>query len=212
MQSKLITLAVAMLFCLSAGQETIQGMRKVQGGLVTWKNSVTGSYHTRIRILSGQVSLDTSTTGQAGQWKRIDNTVDSCSREIFLASDSLGMTAPVWLFRLSGIVKAHDVDSSTHVYRIPTRILHNYGVGSSLKRAWRPWSRPAKNNGISEVTVQDTCLMKSLSGVTANSTVEQYCMATLFGTQAKLCPDNITGTATVSTDSIIIDSLIYEGR
>lgn len=216
---KLIIGMVALATLLSA-QETIQGQRKVQGGLIQWQNTVTGLSHTRLRFLPGTGwFMDTSAAtvagalpGQSGQWKRIDNGADSCSIPNWLSSDSNGMTAPIWKFELSQIVKAADPDSSRHIYRIQTRVSHVLGNGSSLKRAWRPWTRAGRNSGSALSPIQDSILMGNIGG-TALTKHSQRGLADLHGgVQFRLCPDDVTGTAGVVADTLILDSLIYEGR
>lgn len=212
-----------MLFVVAilSAQETIQGQRKVQGGLVAWKNTVTGLTHTRLRFLPGTGwYMDTSIAtvagalpGQSGQWKRIDNGADSCSLPLFLSSDSNGLTAPIWKFELEGIVKTPNPAASTHIYRIQTRNAHVIGNVSSLKRLWRPWTRVGRNAGSTLSPIQDSIVFPHLTGGTANVKYAQRGIADLHGgTQFRLCPDDLTGTSATATDTLMIDSLIYEGR
>lgn len=199
------TLLAALALPLLAN-ETIEGQKRLQASLVTWTSGVS-SGKTRILYRTNNVYLDTSTTGQTGQWKRIDNTADSCSQPFLLTSDTAGTTAPVWMSPLVWeTVYAVSVDSSTHAHRIQTRERQYLGpiVGKRIA-GWTPWTRKGTVTGYANVTVQDSVLFPSLrTGWGARTKASQYAMANVFGVQGRLCPDDVPET---SNDSVIVDSI-----
>jgi hypothetical protein len=208
MKKVLFTLLAALALPLLA--ETIEGQKALQASLVTW-TSATNTGKTRIKIVSPdsvnhRVHLDTSATGQAGEWKRIDNTADSCSQPVLLTSDTTGTTRPVWEYRLWLLTKAADADSSTHVYRVQTREREFLGpiAGKRLVK-WTPWSVKGANNGYADVTVQDSILVGNIRQ--SGTKYSQYSFFHVAGVQARLCPDNVAGTGKAIGDSVILDSL-----
>ena len=184
-------IVVVFVFLASIVDAQVQGQKKVQGGNLFWKNSVTGINYTRVRYLPGTgFYLDTSAgtttrlAGQGGAWKRIDNGADSCTVPAWLSSDSTNATAPVWKFELKMIIKATDVDSSKLIWRIQTRDNHII----SGKRYWRPWTVAGKQAGSALSPIQDTILFPNLTGLTAQTKYEQRGLADLHGgTQFRLC-------------------------
>lgn len=203
---KKVILFLFALLAVSAFSQTIVGQRVLSQKLITWSAS-TYSNKTRLLFRGDNVYLDTSSTGQAGQWKRIDNGADSCSNAAPLVPDTNGIARPIWEYRLWETVRAVDKDSSTHVYRVNTR---ERVYDNSLKTPrWTPWTRTGSNTGYTDVTVQDSILVPN-AGTTAK--VAQYALAMFAGSWARLCPDDVTGTANAATDSVFADSLFLFTR
>jgi hypothetical protein len=201
-------LILATLFTLTHAQQAfqLQGQKGLPPRLVTFStDSVSGK--TRILLVGNSVFLDTSATGQTGAWRRIDNTKDSCSLGFNLGSDSLGSARPTWLNKMLGSFRSVDQDSGTHEYRVQTR--ERLWNNVTYQWYWKDWSRFGANGGYADVTIQDSILIKN-SGTTAK--VQQYSYFSVDGTQARLCPDDITQTANGAADSIFADSLIYFPR
>src|SRR4051812_4856910 len=180
--------------------ETVVGQRVVRQSLVTW-NAGTNLLKTRLLRLNSSLYSDTSTTGQAGQWKRIDNTSDSCSNPFPLVSDTNGSIRPIWEFRIWETVRSVDKDSSTHQYRIATR--ERVYDGSTRISRWTPWTIPKKNSGYASVTILDTVVVPNVS---TTAKAAQYVFGFVAGSWARLCPDKVVGTATAAGDSIFSDS------
>lgn len=184
--------------------ETIDGQRTLQSALVTWATA-TDTGKTRLLFLGNNVYLDTSETGQAGEFKRIDNTADSCSQPFLITSDSTGITRPVWEYTLWLLTRSVDADSSTHVYRVQTRERQYLGpIAGKRIAGWTPWTTKGANSGYADVTIQDSILVANARTTAKRS---QYSLFSVVGTQARLCPDDVAETAGTATDSIFADSL-----
>jgi hypothetical protein len=203
---KVFALIGLLAISLFAEAEPIVGQKSVQVSPVTWSaSSGNWSNKTRILFLGNNVYVDTSSTGQADQFKRIDNTADSCSNPFLLTSDSLGGTRPIWQSPLLWeLVRSKDKDSSTHVYRIQTREKQFNGATRTV--LWTPWTYPGNSSGYADYTVSDSILIPNVRGDATNKW-SQYGMGAVFGIQARLCPDDVAATANTSTDSIFADSL-----
>lgn len=202
---------LALLAVLAQAQNVvISGQHTLRVEPVTW-TSATNTGKTRIKIVSPdsvnhRVWLDTSATGQTGAWKRIDNTADSCSQPFLITSDSTGVTRPVWEYRVWMLTKAVDADSSAHVYRVQTRERQFLGpIAGKRIAVWTPWTVKGANSGYTDVTVQDSVLVANIRHSAAK--FSQYSFFHAAGTQARLCPDNVAGTAKAIGDSVIVDSL-----
>jgi hypothetical protein len=205
---KLLIIALALLAVASFGAETvkIQGQGPAQISLVKW-NTGANTGKTRIRFYTGNTYLDTSTTGQAGAWKRIDNTADSCSQPFLVATDSNGSGRPIWEYRLWQTVKSVHATLGLHVYRIQTR--EKVYDGSIKATRWTPWTYFGQNTGYVDVTVQDSILMAAPRSASKSS---QYSLGFIVGTQARLCPSEAPTTSTATGDSVIADSLFFTAR
>lgn len=205
-------LIIALFASAEAYQEVkTRGQGTIKDVLLTWTTGAnTGK--TRLRFLGNAVYLDTSATGQAGAWKRIDNTADSCSQPAFLASDTAALGLPVWQSPLVWVDKAKsaDPDSSTFVLRIQTRQARFHPA--SKRWYWTAWTRKGANSAHVGQVVQDSVLFSSLVGGAANTNYSLYHLASVFGTQARYCPDDVEGTANGTNDSIIVDSVWSQTR
>ena len=99
------------LFAVSlfAEAEPTAGEKTVQKSLVTW-SAASGNWllKTRILFLGDAVYVDTSATGQTNQFKRVDNTADSCSNPFNLGPDSNSTVRPAWLYQLWETVRGVD--------------------------------------------------------------------------------------------------------
>lgn len=204
---KKLILFLALLVPLAFGQAIkIQSQGAVQTGVVTWSTGAnTGK--TRIRFYTGNVYLDTSTTGQTGAWKRIDNTADSCSQPFLIASDSTGTGRPIWEYRLWQNVKSVHATLGLHVYRIQTK--ERVYNPTYKKVIWTPWTMTQQNGGYADVTVQDSLLMNAPRSTSKTS---QYSFAFVAGTLARLCPSEAPTTSIAAGDSVIADSLTFTTR
>jgi hypothetical protein len=194
--------------CLRAESYTAAGQKQIRRALVTW-GSASGTYtgKTRIMYLGNSVYVDTSTTGQTGAWLRVDNAADSCSSSFFTGSDSNGADRPIWEYRLWETVRSVDKDSSTHVYRVQTkeRVYDN----AIKNMRFTPWTLQRANQGYTGVTVQDSIVVLN-AGTT--SKLSQYSLGMFLGSWARLCPDDIAGTANAATDSVFADSIFVFTR
>lgn len=168
-----------------------------QGGnsaKVFWGTSADSSL--RILHRGGFVYYDSA--GGGTNYKRIDNTADSCSRPFLLAS-RMG-TYPVWKYELEARVRAVNATSNAAVYRVETRY-----VKDETKGTYWGWRRRGKLAGYADVTVQDSVVMAH-TDLTTKTTVSGLFFVT--GDQARLCTDNATGTSTAAGDSAKSDTLI----
>lgn len=205
---KKIIIAIMALCAIAFGTETIQGQKAVNATFVKWTTGA--NIKTRLQFHIGNVYLDTSTTGQTGAWKRIDNTADSCSRPFLITSDSSGGLRPIWEYRLWQISKSVNLTLGLHVYRIQTRERVNDSArGPQGFLRWTPWTVKGTNSGYTDVTVQDSILMPSPR---LTSKASQYSYGFVAGTQARLCPDNAPTTSASAGDSVIVDSLMFIAR
>lgn len=205
---KVAFFALALIGFVFAG-ETIVGQSRVANSLVTW-NIGANTGKTRIRFYTGNVYLDTSTNGQSGSWRRIDNTADSCSQPFLLTGDSTGATRPIWEFRLWQKVKSVHATLGLHVYRIQTRERYFAQTAADKYQArWTAWTMTQQNAGYADVTVQDSLLMNAPRSA---SNTSQYSFAFIAGTQARLCPSEAPTTSIAAGDSVIADSLMFTTR
>ena len=190
------------------GTETILGQKNIRTTLVTW-SAASGNWSskTRLLFLGNSVYVDTSTTGQANSWKRIDNTADSCSNPIPLALDSNGATRPIWLYEVFETVRGVDGDSTSHTYRVQTRERVYDNAIKSLR--WTPWTRRGANNGYVDVTVQDSLLFGNAASTSKTS---MYALGFYLGSWGRLCPDDNVATANAAGDSVFADSLQHFAR
>lgn len=203
---KKLFVALFALFALFAHGENVTGQGSVNSSLVKWTTGA--NTKTRLRFYLGNVYLDTSTTGQTGAWKRIDNIADSCSNPFLIASDSNGIIRPVWEYRLWQSVKSVHATLGLHVYRIQTR---ERVYDNDLKAVrWTPWTRKGQNAGYTDVVVQDSILMPS--PIASSTKSSQYSMGFVAGSVARLCPDVAPTTSTSAGDSTIVDSLWFFTR
>lgn len=202
---KIIIVLFALAF-LAFGDGKVTGQGSVNMALVKWTTGA--NTKTRLRFYTGNVYLDTSTTGQAGAWKRIDNISDSCSNPFLIASDSNGLARPIWEYRLWQSVKSVHATLGLHVYRIQTRErVYDDGV---KRTRYTPWTRTQQNSGYGDITVQDSILMPS--PIASSTKSSQYSMGFITGTMARLCPDVAPTTSTSAGDSTIVDSLFFFAR
>ncbi len=200
----LILFFLGLLAFTWAGEpSTIIGQRNVRATLVTFKAGAnTGKTHGI--LLGNNVYIDTSTTGEANQFKRVDNTADSCSPPFFLGSDSLGGSRGIWENRAWGIFRSVDKDSGAMVFRVQTSELYNYGAVTAKTIVYTDWTRTGANSGYADVAVQDS-VMIPVSGTTAR--LPQYAFFNVAGIRARLCPDDIAATANGATDTVHFDSI-----
>lgn len=182
----------------------VVGQKVVQKSLVTW-SAASGNWSNKTRLLfhANNVYVDTSSTGQAGQWKRVDNTADSCSNPFLLAADTNGATRGVWENRLWLTVRSVDKDSSTTVYHVQTRERVYDGTTKTVR--WTPWTVPGKNAGYVDVSIVDSVTTTNASVV---SKIAQYGLYHVAGSWARLCPDDNVNTANATGDSVFNDSLL----
>lgn len=199
---KSLMLTVIAVF-LSFGQGYRPGSSSSWPSLITYGSS----NKTRLMRHIGNVYLDTSTTGQAGSWKRIDNTSDSCSNPFLVGSDSMGTYRPVHEESLFEKVKQVHATLGLHVYRIQTKELV-YDLGAAGLR-WTGWTMKGVNSGYGGQDYQDSVLQVA-TGNTSN--VQQRARFWVDGIYARLCPDIAPTTSTSSGDSTITDSTHYVWR
>ncbi len=204
----LITLCLIFAASLFAEANTIAGQKTVNQSMVTW-SAASGNWSnkTRLLFLGNNVYVDTSATRQAGEFKRIDNTADSCSNPFRLGTDTNGTSRPIWEYRLFGTFRSVDKDSGTHYYRVQTRERVYDGDTKSVR--WTPWTQSLRNFGYADVSIVDTLAIPN-PGTTAK--VLQYTLGSYLGSWARLCPDDNAGTANQATDSVFADSLNHVTR
>lgn len=133
----------------------------------------------------------------AGTWVRDDNRADSCSRPFRIATS--GGAHPIWKYELETRRRSKDAtDSGTIVYRVETRNIRNFTNGTN----WG-WRRKGMVSGYVDVAIQDSVVLPAPM-VTTKSTIAGLFFVT--GDEARLCPDELPGTANVATDSIFDDT------
>jgi hypothetical protein len=188
--------------------EPTAGQKTVQKNLVTW-SATSGNWmlKTRLLFLGDAVYVDTSATGQANQFKRVDNASDSCSNPFNLGADSNSTVRPVWLYQLWETVRGVDKDSTTHTFRVQTR--ERVWDGSTRTIRWTPWTRKGANTGFTDVTILDSLLMGNVQSTAKTSA---YALGNYLGAQARLCPDDNIATANAAGDSVFADSLFHFTR
>lgn len=204
--NKLWILIGLLAVSLFAEAEPVAGQKTVQQAMVTW-SSTNWLLKTRLLFLANNVYVDTSSTGQANEYKRIDNTADSCSNPFRLASDTNGTTRAIWLYMLWETVRGVDKDSTGHTYRIQTRERVYDGTTKTVR--WTPWTRIGANSGYVDVTIQDSLLFLT---TTSTSKTAQYALGQYMGSWARLCPDDNVTTANGTGDSVFADSLLHFTR
>lgn len=202
----LISLAGVLTFAQTGAPGT-SGTSVGVSGIVSRNNPLItfGPYNgVNLLFLSGGVYVDSTPATTALTLKRIDNNADSCSNPFFIASDSLEKNGGVWQFRLEALVTTTDGDSSTTAYKIQTRTFDWMPPPYQKYRA-RPWTQVGKNSGDANTTISDSIIFVNLkkSGVKWS----QYGMASVWGTQARVCPERLAGTHGVATDTTKHDSL-----
>lgn len=136
--------------------------------------------------------------GLGTNYKRIDNTADSCSRPFWIATRT--GTYPTKQLELEGRVRAVNAASNAAVYRLETRYVQNLSQG--LYYGWRRRGKVASYTG---AAILDSVSMPH-TGVTSKTTVGGLFYVT--GDQARLCTDNATGTSTTAGDSVKTDTLV----
>mgnify|MGYP000039954926 CR=1 FL=1 len=198
------------LFAVSlfAEAEPVAGQKTVQKNLVTW-SAANGNWllKTRLLFLGNAVYVDTSATGQANAFKRVDNAADSCSNPFNLGSDSNGVVRPIWLYQLWETVRGVDGDSTSHTFRVQTR--ERVWDGSTRTIRWTPWTRKGANTGFADVTILDSLL---IGNVKSTAKTSAYAVGNYLGSQARLCPDDNVATGDAAGDSLFADSLFHFTR
>lgn len=202
MKNGIKTLIAGLAMILAASLSFGQDGKLLQTELVKW--STGSNIKTRLLLLANNVHLDTSSTGQAGQWKRIDNTADSCSRAVRLGPDSNGIIRPINVFLLWETVRAVDGDSSTHAFRVQTRDKTYDSAYSGYIPRYTPWTTKGANTGYTGLQIQDSILVPNARGTAKTS---QYGAFRVAGAQARLCPDDVAATADAAGDSLFLDSI-----
>lgn len=195
------------LFALSAlafgqGSLSIYGQTEVINQRITYGSDSAF----QIRILSGQVHRDTSPSDTAQHWKRQDNTSDSCSNPIYI-----GRTVhPVWKYAVHEMVYARDPDSAEMVYHWEVRRQRLQRRGDTT---WGPWVKWGQGVGTANDPVQDTVAMPALRLPAATWSARYGLFFLGDGTQARACPDVISGqTGGQTTDTLIIRNTRLIGR
>jgi hypothetical protein len=186
------------------GYSISMGQGRLSASIITWSSSA-GNYTNKSRhlFLGNNVYVDTSSTGLAGEWKRVDNTADSCSNPFLIASDPNGkaralIAAPL-IWENAYTV---DKDSGYHVYRLQFRERFiNPRTGDVLTTAW---TQKGSGVGYADITVADSVLIPT-TGV-ASTKVGAYGIGYGMGTEARACPDDVAATANGATDSVIADT------
>lgn len=199
----LVLLALCCFKGFGQSSQSVLGQKNVRSSLVTWTAGA-NLLKTHGILLGNSVYVDTSTTGQANQFRRVDNTSDSCSNPFFISSDSLGGTRPVWEYRLWGQFRSVDKDSSTMVFRIQTREVFNYAATTQRAIQYGSWTIKGSNSGYADATIQDSALVPNI-GTAARAS--QYTFFSVAGVQARFCPDDLPATANAAADTVHFDSL-----
>jgi len=201
---KKLFLALFTLGALAFADGPVSGQKIVQKSLVTW-SAASGNWSnkTRLLFLANAVYVDTSSTGQANQFKRIDNAADSCSNPFLIAADTNGSTRPIWENRLWGTFRGVDKDSTGHVYHIQTRERVYDNTTKTVR--WTPWTIPGKNAGYTDISIQDSVTIPAAS---VTSKISQYALYHVAGSWARLCPDDNVATGNAAGDSAFADSLL----
>ncbi len=187
---------LTLLFLVSLGfsQAVIISGQGGNAAKVWWGTSSDSSL--RILHRGGFVYYDSA--GGGTNYKRIDNTADSCSRPFPIAS-RMG-TYPIWKYELEGRVRAVNAASNAAVYRVETRYVRDETRGT-----YWGWRRRGALQGYADVTIQDSVSFPHTT-VASKTTVAGLFFVT--GDQARLCTDNATGTSTAAGDSVKTDTLI----
>lgn len=133
---------------------------------------------TQIRFLAGQVHRDTSATDTAGEWKRQDNTADSCSNP-----EWIGRTVhPVWKYSHYELVRAVTPDSSSVTWRYEARRRRH---GSATQ--FDPWVQIGQYASFPDVSIQDTLVMPAVRGTDWTARYGLFFVGE--GEQLRACPD-----------------------
>lgn len=185
---------------ISAPASGVGGIVSVSKQIVNY--GVYGGY--KLKFQSGAVYVDTVPGGAVGKWKRIDNGADSCSNAFWIARDSGEVNGAVWHVRFEPLVTASKKDSATTAYKVQTR---TFFYNSTTRRyVARPWTYAGTNAGTSTNPIEDSVIFSNIK--LSNTKVAQYGFVNIFGTQARVCPEKLAGTAGVATDSTIHDSVL----
>lgn len=207
MKKMLLLLTAAAALAFSQGAPGTSGTSVGVSGIVSRSNPLItfGPYNgVNLLFLSTGVYVDSTPATTAYTLKRIDNSADSCSNPFWLAADSMEKNGGVWQFRLEPLVKTTDGDSSTVAYKIQTRTFDWIPTPFQKYRA-RAWTLVGKNSRDSMTYLTDSIIFLNLKKTGAKWS--QYGMASVWGTQARICPERIAGTHGVATDTTWHDSL-----
>lgn len=191
---KTVIFALMAFVCMANAQKVVITGNSNDIERVYWGTSSDSS----LRILhhAGFVYYDSA--GLGTNYKRIDNTADSCSRPFWIAT-RLG-TYPTKQLELEGRVRAVNAASNAAVYRVETRYVQNLSQG-----LYYGWRRRGKVTSYTGAAILDSVSMPH-TGVSSKTTVGGLFYVT--GDQARLCTDNATGTSTSAGDSVKTDTLI----
>lgn len=177
----------------------------IRSTLVTFTayNKTAGFIMTPDSGTTWRVYIDTSASGQAGEYKRIDNTSDSGrSNQVLIQHDSTGRYLPNGNIQLIFSTRANgaNVDSNGLQFKAYRRFVLPYKDGNTRRTG--AWSYPGKNGAGMVDTV--AC---SANGGLANVKQVHYGEISPHGTFIRLRPDRIAATGKVVTDTSKFDSL-----
>jgi hypothetical protein len=183
---------------------TVLGQNRVSASVAYW-SAASGNWTNKTRhlFLANNVYVDTSSTGMAGEWKRVDNTGDSCSNPVLMTAEANGKVRAIFLSPMIWEnVYSVDKDSSTHVYRLQTR--ERFWNNAALAWLSTPWTQKGNSSGYADVTVSDSILIPNVLVVTTKT--GEYGIGSVFGAEVRLCPDDVAATANQTGDSVIVDT------
>lgn len=177
----------------------------IKSTLVTFTsyNKTAGFIMTPDSGATWRVYIDTSASGQAGEYKRIDNTADSGrSNPVLIQFDSTGRYLPTGNIGLVFSTKANgaNVDSNGIQFKAYRRWVFPYKANSGQRST--AYSYPGKNGA----GMVDTVACSNNGGL-ANVKMVHYGEITPHGTYVRFRPDRIAATGKVVTDTSKFDSL-----
>jgi hypothetical protein len=222
MKQKLIIIVAILAALVVAQTVTIQGYKNVTTQYVYFDPGSTNTDSTTKLLLRGNSTADTIWADSSGTLVQIDGTADSCSYPFFLTDYALrtsgvveynsepSNTHPIQTMAINVLIEADGKDSNQVKFHIDTRdwVREKNATGHWRwkQTAWTPRGFEKSGGGF---TVLDTVITDSTQ---STSKQRQKLHFNVTGDEARLCPEITTLFGNDLTDSVWIDSIMYQGR
>ena len=169
---------------------------------VYWDPGSTNTDSTmKIVVNNSQILADS-----AGTWKRIDNSVDSCSYPFWI-NDSSQAVNPETEMQIFQQIVSDEIDSNQIHYNIETRERYRVQVyGNYYDWKWSEWVHFGKENGLAVVDSFSTEATDFASVVTQKNRFD------VTGLQARLCATIPAYASAEAIDTTYYDSLLFIRR
>lgn len=221
---KLLVILIMVAVSLSLAQRAnIQGYRDVTNQFIYFHPGRTDADSTTKLMVTGDATADTIWADSSDTWVQISGTADSCSYPFWLTDFFLnssggviehgtesGGNHPIQSRLLNIKIKSNVTDSNQIKFNIDTRDrIRELSYGNSWKWKWGAWTNRGFEKSGGGFTVLDTVQTDSTASITA---MRQKLHFNVTGTQGRICPEVTAYYSDVLTDSLLIDSIMYQGR